>query len=50
LVEAGAPLTALNGRLDPAALKSLTGFAAVASAADPESRNRSVSHSRRAKA
>ena len=36
LVEAGVPLAALNGRLDPAALESLTGFAAVASAADPE--------------
>ena len=36
LMEAGAPLAALDGHLDPAALESLTGFAAVASAADSE--------------
>ena len=36
LVVVGAPLVALNGSLNPASLESLTGFAAVASAAGPE--------------
>ena len=38
LIEATVPFVALNGHIDPAALKSLAGLDAVASAADPEIR------------